>query len=112
VETRPSRVERFTAVVALHGQHDLASREEVRVALASLRCDLLLDLSDCTFIDSTVIGTIMKAARTLASQGYRLELVLPPPDSQVAKTLALVGLPDLLGAHADLASADANGPDS
>jgi len=27
--------------------------------------------SECTFIGSTVIGTIVKAAQTLASAGYR-----------------------------------------
>jgi anti-anti-sigma factor len=109
IEMRPSRVERFVAVVELHGEHDIATREAVRVALASLRGDVLVDLSECTFIGSTVIGSIVKAAHTLARHGYRLELVLPPADSQVAKTLALVGLPDLLGAHDDLASADADG---
>jgi anti-anti-sigma factor len=106
---RPSRVDRFAAVVELHGEHDLATREAVRVALASLRGNVLVDLSECTFIGSTVIGTIVKAAHTLARQGYRLELILPPADSQVAKTLALVGLPDLLGTHDGLASADADG---
>ena len=68
----------------------------MRIALASLRGNVLVDLSECTFIGSTVIGTIVKAARTLASEGYRLELVLPAADSQVAKTLALVGLHDLI----------------
>ena len=96
VEVRPSRVDRFVAVVELHGEHDLSTREAVRVALASLRGNVLVDPSECTFIGSTVIGTIVKAARTLASEGYRLELVLPAADSQVAKTLALVGLHDLI----------------
>jgi anti-anti-sigma factor len=99
IETRPSRVDRFGVVVELHGEHDLASREAVRVALASLRADVLVDLTECTFISSTVIGTIVKAAHTLARDGYRLELVLPAADSQVAKTLALVGIHDLLPAH-------------
>jgi anti-anti-sigma factor len=101
-------VGRFAVVVELHGEHDLATREAVRVALASLRGDVLVDLTECSFIGSTVIGTIVKAARTLASEGYRLELVLPPPNSPVGKTLALVGIHDLLSVGDGLASADAN----
>jgi anti-anti-sigma factor len=108
IETRRSRIDRFVAVVELYGEHDLATREAVRVALASLRGDVLVDLSECTFIGSTVIGTIVKAARARASEGYRLELVLPPPNSPVGRTLALVGIHDLLSGGDGLASADAN----
>ena len=92
IETRPSRIDRFAAVV----EHDLATREAVRVALASRCGNLLVDLSECSFIGSTVIGTIVEAAQRLARDGYRLELVLPPADSQVGKTLALVGIHELL----------------
>src|SRR5260221_12995906 len=96
IETRPSRVDRFVAVVELHGEHDLATREAVRVALASLRGNVLVDLSECTFIGSTVIGPIVRAAHALARAGYPLQLVLPAADSHVAKTPALVGLPNPL----------------
>jgi anti-anti-sigma factor len=95
-------------VVELHGEHDLATREAVRVALASPRCDVLVDLSECTFIGSTVIGIIVKAAHTLARSGHRLELVLPAADSHVAKTLALARIHGLLPAYDDLARADAD----
>jgi anti-anti-sigma factor len=112
IEARPSRIDRFAAVVELHGEHDLATREAVRVALASLRGNLLVDLSECSFIGSTVIGTIVEAAQRLARAGYRLELVLPPPDSQVGKTLALVGIHELLHVQDGLAHADeARAPD-
>lgn len=105
IETRPSRIDRFAAVVELHGEHDLATREAVRVALASLRGNLLVDLSECSFIGSTVIATIVEAAQRLARDGYRLELVLPPPDSQVGRTLALVGIHELLHVQDGLAHA-------
>jgi anti-anti-sigma factor len=109
IETRPSRVDRFAVVVELYGEHDLATREAVRVALASPRGDVLVDLSECTFIGSTVIGTIVKAAQRLARAGHRLELALPPPDSQVGKTLALAGIHDLLRVGDGLASARERG---
>jgi anti-anti-sigma factor len=107
IETRPSRIDRFAAVVELHGEHDLATREAVRVALASRGGNLLVDLSECSFIGSAVIGTIVEAARRLARDGYRLELVLPPADSQVGKTLALVGIHELLHVQEGVAHAHA-----
>jgi anti-anti-sigma factor len=107
IETRPSRIDRFAAVVELYGEHDLATREAVRVALASRRGNLLVDLSECSFIGSAVIGTIVEAARRLARDGYRLELVLPPADSQVGKTLALVGIHELLHVQEGVAHAHA-----
>jgi anti-anti-sigma regulatory factor len=96
IETRPSRTDRVATVVELHGAHGLATREAVRVSLALLRGDVLVDLSKCTFIGSTVIDALIEATRTLAREGSRLELVLPPPDSQVSKALVRAEMHDLV----------------
>jgi anti-anti-sigma factor len=96
IELRPCHWDGFSAIVELHGEHDLSTSEAVRVALARLRGHVLVDLSDCTFIDSKVIGTIVAASQALARERYRLELVLPPPGSHVRRALEVVGLPDLL----------------
>lgn len=77
-------------------EHDRSTSEAVRVALARLRGHVLVDLSDCTFIDSKVIGTIIAASQALARDRSRLELVLPPPGSRVRRTLEVIGLPDVL----------------
>jgi hypothetical protein len=91
IETRPGRAERVATVVELHGEHGLATREAVRVALAMLRGDVLVDLRKCTFIGPTVVDSLIEAALALAREGSRLELILPPSDSQVGKTLARAG---------------------
>src|SRR3954453_21902111 len=46
------------AIVTLRGEHDLATRAEINAALARAggEADVLVDLSDCSFIDSSVIG--------------------------------------------------------
>jgi anti-anti-sigma regulatory factor len=96
IETRPSRTERNATVVELHGEHGLATREAVRVALAMLRGDVVIDLRKCTFIGQAVVDTMVEAARALAREGSRVDLILPPADTQVSKTLARVGTNDLL----------------
>jgi anti-anti-sigma factor len=84
----------YVAVVALRGEHDVATSEAVRVALRPLHGVVLVDLSDCEFIDSTIIETLLAFAQQLASEGHHLELVLPPPRSVVARALELIRIRD------------------
>ena len=57
------------AVVALFGEHDLSGKQRLSDALAkaSVRRDVLVDLSACTFLDSSVIGTLFAARADLPS---------------------------------------------
>jgi anti-anti-sigma factor len=84
----------YAAVVALRGEHDVATREAVRVALGTLHGVVLVDLADCEFIDSTIIETLLANAQRLAAEGHRLEIVLPPPRSVVARALELINIRD------------------
>jgi anti-anti-sigma factor len=97
VEVCVDRVRRgeYAAVVVLHGEHDLATSEGVRVALAPLLGRVLVDLSPCTFIDSTIISVLVQKAHLLARHGYRLDLRVAR-DSAVAQTVELVHLGDIL----------------
>jgi anti-anti-sigma factor len=90
----------FVAVVSLNGEHDLATSEGVRVALAPLRGAVLVDLSGCEFVDSTVIGVLLKKAIQLESAGHRLELVAPPQSSSAARALEITGVRDLVRVRA------------
>jgi anti-anti-sigma regulatory factor len=58
-------------VVELRGEHDLATLPAVREALLHVR-SLVVDLSEATFIDSSVIGALMHAG-----QHARLVIVSP-----------------------------------
>ena len=53
-----------TSIVTLHGEHDLASTGQLTVALAvAARCpNILVDVSDSDFIDSSVISAFLRAA--------------------------------------------------
>jgi len=86
----------YAAVVALRGEHDVATSEAVRVALRPLHGVVLVDLGDCEFIDSTIIETLVAYAQQLAAEGHHLELVLPSPRSVVARALELIKIRDVV----------------
>jgi anti-sigma B factor antagonist len=69
------------AVVAASGEIDLATASSFRTALidavADRAGDLVVDLSDVTFMDSTGLGALVSARRRLALRGASLRLVGP-----------------------------------
>lgn len=89
------------AIVGLFGEHDLSGKQRLRDALAraSVRLNVLVDLSACTFIDSSVIGALFAARSQLAEQGGRLELVIPPEATAVRRVADLTILGTLLTIH-------------
>jgi anti-anti-sigma factor len=87
----------FDAVVRLHGGHDVATSRYLRDALKEVDGNVLLDLSSCQFIDSSVIFVIYNDSNVRARQGQRLELVVPPSNRTVSRTLEIAGAKQVLG---------------
>jgi anti-sigma B factor antagonist len=89
------------AVVTLVGEHDISLQRRLREALAtaSIRPNLLVDLSACTFMDSTVIGMLLLARNRLAARGGRLELFIPPEATAARRVAELTMLDSLLSIH-------------
>jgi anti-sigma B factor antagonist len=92
IELRPVRALGYAALVSLAGEHDLATSDELVAALAPLAGNVLVDLSTCEFIDSTVIGAVIAKSADLARDGHRLELVVPPANRIVTRVVDVVGL--------------------
>jgi anti-sigma B factor antagonist len=86
----------YAAVLTLCGEHDMATSSEIAAALSSVTGDVLVDLSKCEFIDSTVIGVLLKKAQELKRAGSRIDLVVPPTQTHVARTLEITGIDRLL----------------
>jgi anti-anti-sigma factor len=99
----------YTAVVSLCGEHDLATAVDIQDALQSIWGDVLVDLTDCQFIDSTVISVLIRDDQTRQREGQRLELLLPAENTTICRTLEITGLRATLKihAHADDARAPA-----
>jgi anti-sigma B factor antagonist len=87
--------------VTLRGEHDLNSRPVVAEALARAceRANVLVDLSECSFIDSTIIGVLVAAFQAQSERGGRLELVIPPGTQAILRVAKIAGLPTFMVIH-------------
>jgi anti-anti-sigma regulatory factor len=96
VETGLGRPRRPVTAVFLHGEHDFGSRELAGDALASIHTDVLIDLSWCTFVDSSIIAMILGKHAALEQEGHQLEVILPPTHTQLSRTFDRLGARSLL----------------
>jgi anti-anti-sigma factor len=89
------------ALVQLHGECDLNTRNALAEALerASQRGAVLVDLSHCSFIDGTVIGTLVVGSQKLRARGGRLDLVVPPHARAIHRIVGICGLTTLVRVH-------------
>ena len=96
-------------VISLSGDHDLSTKPQLAGALKRLRsaswANIVLDLRQCTFVDSTIIGAILAARRQDASRAPNVSVVLPDDTSYVYRALTVVGLTALVPAHASIEAA-------
>ena len=93
------RVDRSRWVVRLEGEHDASSgvnlSRELEEALQP-GADVIVDLSDADFIDSSILGVLVKAHQVAeVSAGVRLAVVAPP-GTPAGKLFDLVGARDFI----------------
>ena len=88
-------------VVTLRGEHDLSTRPELGEALARAAEDasVLVDLSECDFIDSTVIGALVVAFQTVTERGRLFALTIPADAKAVQRVARVAGLATFLTIH-------------
>lgn len=95
VELHPPSAPGFAAIVRLLGEHDMATSPSFREALQRIYGHVLVDLSECDFIDSSVIGVLFVDHQTRTKEGQRLELIAPR-EGAVARTLQVAGVTTLI----------------
>jgi anti-sigma B factor antagonist len=83
-----------TTTVGLHGEIDVLTVDQVRVALAGALAarphELVVDLRDLRFIDSTGLGAIIAGFQRARDAGVSFRLAYPTP--AVRQILVLSGL--------------------
>jgi anti-anti-sigma regulatory factor len=84
------------------GEHDLSTKARLveqfeRARMASI---VIVDLTACTFIDSTIIAAIL--AQRLARPRQRVEIVLPPAGSEPHRALHIGAMPELIATYPTL----------
>jgi anti-anti-sigma factor len=98
-----------TPVVCLRGECDLTTRAALTETLARAAAGpgsvLLVDLSECSFIDSTVIGAIALSQKNLRAQDRELQLVIPLERRTVRRIIEMSGLAPFFTIHETLPAA-------
>lgn len=86
------------AFVCLRGEHDLSTTDIVRPALEAAMdgARVIVDLSACTFIDSSVIACLIGVAHVLEGRSERLVLVIPPDQATVARVAQVTRLDQII----------------
>jgi anti-anti-sigma factor len=80
----------------------MATAPAIADALDSVCGDLVVDLSECSFCDSSVIQVLFEAGGSRRRDGRRLELLVPDSSTVVARVFEITGLGTLVSTHADL----------
>src|SRR3954471_12489991 len=82
------------SLISLVGEHDLSTRSLLfdAVARATERPRLVVDLTECSFLDSCILGVLFSAH----SQCERMAIVLPDAGSIVHRTIAMTGVRDVI----------------
>jgi anti-anti-sigma factor len=79
-------------VVHLTGELDLAVKGALEAALAPLKGEVIIDLSDVTFMDSGAIGVLIAACTRLSADGGGLSV--RRPHDVPRRSLEVLGLRD------------------
>ena len=102
---RGERVGEGSAVVIIEGELDVATSPELKELLRDLAArgiarQLVIDLSACSFLDSTGLGLLVAAQR---SADAPLDLVVTDP--QIGRLLKITALDQLFDVHGSRAAA-------
>ncbi|MFI1246387.1 STAS domain-containing protein [Streptomyces anulatus] len=100
-------------VLSMSGELDLVTspvvRQSVHEAVAEGQHDVVLDLSEVFFCDSSGVGVLIASRRLMKSCGGRLRLILPArgaeDGSHVNKVLGALGVRRLFDVYPDARSA-------
>jgi anti-sigma B factor antagonist len=92
------RPELDVELVTFHGELDAATAPDLGQPLGEVvampRGALLIDLCDCTFIDSLGVATVVRAAKGMRERDRPLAVATSSP--QVRRVLALTGADEIL----------------
>jgi stage II sporulation protein AA (anti-sigma F factor antagonist) len=107
-EIRTEHVTAQTIVVAPSGELDLASAIELVDALDSAFAtvpSVVLDLSEVTFIDSSIISAVASTNHAVAALPDAQFVVVSPPESRPRRVFEMVGAAQFVRLYDDRSTA-------
>jgi anti-anti-sigma factor len=98
------------AIVTVRVALDGSRRQMLGEALAAAepQLNILVDLSECTSVDASVIAALVAKAEDLRERGGALALIIPPKAVALQREAKLAGLPDVLPIHTTRSAAIAS----
>jgi len=84
-----------TWIVALHGEHDIATTDQLRAELDAIFAHgtiVVVDFSDATFIGSAVVGELLRAQDRVDRDPTEHLVIVAPPDGEPRRVLDLLDL--------------------
>jgi anti-sigma B factor antagonist len=106
-DSKAERVAEGVWVVALTGEVDLYTAPEFKQQLLDViaqgASQVIVDLTDTTFIDSTTLGVLVGGDKRLRPNGGELSIVCS--DRNITKIFEITGLSRRFPIHADRAEA-------
>ena len=66
---------------------------------------MLVDLSDCTFMDSTVIGSLLATSRAARARDELFAVVIPPERANLSRLAEMTRLEEVFPVYTTLAAA-------
>jgi anti-anti-sigma factor len=88
-----------TWVVALHGEHDLATTDQLRGELDAIFAQgtsVVVDFSDATFIDSAVVRELMRASHRVDHDPAECLVIVAPRGGFPRRVLDLLAIDRLV----------------
>lgn len=101
-EVTTERAADGAVVVKVVGELDLSTHEQLRdplVAAAEGDSPVVVDLSECEFIDSSGIRALLVGHEALAGNGSGGRLAVAGPQPQVQRVLEMTGLGEAIPVH-------------
>ncbi|HZZ01118.1 MAG TPA: STAS domain-containing protein [Candidatus Baltobacteraceae bacterium] len=85
-------------IVVFAGEYDLANKKELQKELSRLNSveELVLDLSEVTYIDSTFLSDLISLEKTRRKKRLSSVTVIAPPKCLVRKLFQVTGMMSLL----------------
>jgi anti-anti-sigma factor len=96
-----------TRVLVLKGEHDLSTAPDVRVHVEDAVIaggDLIVDLSEVGFIDSSILGVLIAGYRSVTAADCSFGVVAVP-ESSVTRLFDLVSVSDVIPVYPTRAEA-------
>ena len=109
LETKCELLEGGTYVVSVAGELDMYTaprfKQTLLGALGSAPASVIVDLTECEFIDSSALNILIGAREHLDGDGVSVGLSIVTPNPTIRKVFQITGLDTLFAIHPSRAAA-------